>query len=68
MTAMRDRLTIGQRWQRRRGGELVEIRQVHRADRQVEVRFVEGNAGADSAIRHCLSFTELREKWRLVNG
>jgi hypothetical protein len=68
MTAMRDRVTIGQRWQRRRDGKVVEIRQVHRADREVEVRFVEDKVGAATRIRRCLSFTELRTRWRLVDG
>ena len=35
-TMMRDRVAIGQRWQRRRDRQAGRIRQIHRADRQVE--------------------------------
>lgn len=40
--AMRDRVHPGQRWMRRRGREIAVIRQVHRADRCVELLGIDG--------------------------
>ncbi len=58
-TPMRDRVAIGQRWQRRRDRQVARIRQIHRADRLVELTL------PDAAARPLLvAFTELRTKWR----
>jgi hypothetical protein len=58
---MRDRVTIGQWWKtkRRRGGRTVRIRQVHRAERRVDV--VDGDDQ-----RFQLTFSELRRFYRQV--
>jgi hypothetical protein len=56
---MRDRVTIGQWWKtkRRRDGRRVRIRQVHRAERRVDV--VDGDGA-----RFQLTFSELRQFYR----
>lgn len=57
---MRERVQIGQAWRRKRGGEIGVIRQIHRADRQVELLGIEG-------IR-CVAFTELRRYYEQVES
>lgn len=57
--AMRDRVQIGQAWRRNRGGEIGVVRQIHRADRQVELLGVEG-------VR-LVGFSELRRLWTEVD-
>lgn len=54
---MRDRVTIGQVWRRRRGGRRVQVWQVHRAERRVEA--IDG-----TGARLELTFSELRRLWR----
>lgn len=56
---MRDRVQIGQAWQRNRGKEIGVIRQIHRADRQVEMLGVDG-------VR-LVGFRELRRLWTEVD-
>jgi hypothetical protein len=51
-------VTIGQRWRRRRGGEVHEIRQVWRADRQVRLIDSSGNG-------ETVAFTHLRRYYVL---
>jgi hypothetical protein len=63
MTAMRDRVGIGQTWRRRRDGLVVIVRQVHRAERLVEVRPVNPSL-LDNAPRS-VTFGELRHRWAL---
>lgn len=55
---MRDRVQIGQAWKRNRGGDIGVIRQIHRADREVEILGVEGVT--------LVSFADLRRYWREV--
>lgn len=55
---MRDRVTIGQTWRRRRDGRPHRVRQVHRADRQV-LLVDDGDGGAQLRV----SFTDLRRLW-----
>lgn len=57
--AMRDRVTIGQEWRRRRDKVVGEIVQVHRADREVEIQ-----AGNEVLL---VGFTDLRTKWALLS-
>ena len=54
---MRDRVAIGQRWRRRRDGDVLRIYQVHRADRKVVL------VNDDGGGRLYVSFTDLRRKW-----
>jgi hypothetical protein len=58
-TMMRDRVAIGQRWQRRRDRQAGRIRQIHRADRQVELEL-------DGVIA-LVTFAELRTRWRQLD-
>lgn len=60
MTAMRDRITIGQHWRRRRDGFEIRIRQVHRADRLVEAEAV--TLQLDGRVSR-LRFDELRDSY-----
>lgn len=53
---MADRLTIGQRWRRRRDDRVATVRQVHRADRTVELRLPDGQTLTET-------FTDLRLRW-----
>lgn len=58
--AMRDRLRIGQLWCRRRDKLIAAVRQIHRADRCVEMRAV-----VDGELTHFrVPFTELSKGWR----
>lgn len=59
--ATRDLVTIGQRWKRRHDQEVVMIRQVHRADRQVQVQCT---ASPQWLFR--LSFRDLRANYELA--
>jgi hypothetical protein len=58
-TMMRDRVAIGQRWQRRRDHQAGRIRQIHRADRQVELEL-------DGVIA-LVKFADLRTRWRQLD-
>jgi large repetitive protein len=58
-TMMRDRVAIGQRWQRRRDRQAGRIRQIHRADRQVELEL-------DGVIA-LVKFADLRTRWRQLD-
>ena len=55
-TMMRDRVAIGQRWQRRRDRQAGQIRQIHRADRQVELEL--------DGVIVLVRFADLRTRWR----
>lgn len=58
MTAVRDRVTIGQRWRRRRDCRVFRIHMVWRADRELALK------GDDpEAEIVVVDFTTLREKW-----
>jgi hypothetical protein len=63
MTAIAERVTIGQQW-RRRDGLTVRIRQVHRADRLVEIDLITPRLFATKP--GMLSFRELRRNYREV--
>jgi hypothetical protein len=58
-TMMRDRVAIGQRWQRRCDRQAGRIRQIHRADRQVELEL-------DGVIA-LVKFADLRTRWRQLD-
>ena len=58
--AMRDRVQIGQAWRRRRDRVVMRIRQIHRADRVVEL--VDGAGDV-----HLVAFRDLRTYWREVD-
>lgn len=57
-----EHLTIGQHWRRRRDGCTVRIRQVHRADRLVEIDIV--TPLLHTSTPRTLSFRQLAdERW-----
>jgi hypothetical protein len=58
MMTMAQRVTIGQRWRKKRDGQRLRITQVHRKDREVEARLDE------SPRRVRVSFDDLRRYWR----
>jgi hypothetical protein len=61
---MADRLTIGQRWRRRRDHRVFEIKQVWRPDRQAHLMALEPLGQDEDSI--VVSFAELRRKWSQV--
>jgi hypothetical protein len=64
MTALRDRLHPGQRWRRRRDGVVIQVRQIHRADRLVEVDLV--TPQLFPSTRPTVGFRDLREHYEEV--
>jgi hypothetical protein len=65
----RDIVTIGQRWRRRRDGLEVVVRQVHRADRTVDVDIADLAAvPADHVTSFEIPFRVLRAKYRRLGG
>jgi hypothetical protein len=62
--SMRDRLAIGQRWQRRRDRQIARIRQIHRPDRLAELELL----NPPPTVRPMLlvAFSDLRTKWRAL--
>ena len=60
--SMRDRVTIGQRWQRRRDKQLARVRQIHRADRLAELQLIESPAPTKTVL--FVDFGELRSRWQ----
>ena len=62
--SMRDRVTIGQYWRRRRDGLTARVRQVHRADRLAELE-LESPAPTKTVLS--VYFSELRSKWQPVD-
>ena len=65
--SMRDRLWIGQRWQRRRDRQIARIRQRHRPDRLTELELLDPAPPANTTNVVAVSFTELRTKWRALD-
>ncbi len=63
---MRDRVKIGQAWQRKADGTVWTIRQIHRADRQVQILpdYLTGPLAA--GVVHLVSFKDLRRRFRQV--
>lgn len=64
--SMAARLRVGQHWRRRRDRAEARVRQVHRPDRQVELKFT-APAELAGEVR-LVGFTELRLKWLEVEG
>ena len=62
---MRDRLTIGQRWRRRRDRQIGRVRQIHRADRVAELELLEPAPATKTVLM--VGFTDLRTKWRALD-
>jgi hypothetical protein len=60
MTAMRDRVRVGQHWRRRRDGFEIRLRQVHRADHLAEA--VPITLRLDGRITS-VSFQQLRDDY-----
>ena len=62
---MRDRLAIGQRWQRRRDRQIARIRQIHRPDRLAELELLD----PPPTVRpvSLVAFSDLRTKWRALD-
>ncbi len=61
---MRDVVTIGQWWRRKRDRAAVRIVQVHRADRCVEATVWE----REGVQRQTIWFSDLRKKYELETG
>ena len=62
--SMRDHVTIGQRWRRRRDKQLARVRQIHRADRLAELE-LESPAPTKTVLS--VYFSELRSKWQRLD-
>ena len=62
---MRDRLAIGQRWQRRRDRQIARIRQIHRPDRLAELELLDPLPATKSVL--LVAFSDLRTKWRALD-